>query len=44
MKKAMTFLVAVSLMFSIGSAPFQTSGPGNDWDDVPDVLLPVRTR
>lgn len=46
MRKVLSFLVAVGFIFSIGSAPMQMQlkDTGNDWDDLPDVFLPVRTK
>ena len=44
MKKLITLITIIGLALSIGNSMSVNADTGNDWDDVPDILLPVRVR
>jgi hypothetical protein len=44
MKKLITLITIIGLALSIGTNMAVNAAGGNEWDDVPDIYLPVRTR
>ena len=45
MKKLITIITIIGLALSIGnSMSVNAADTGSEWDDFPDVYLPIRTR